>query len=189
MSTRCVAPVQELVPADWNQPNWYAIWTALVFGQKWQGLPPLLFAQAPGYLLAAVFWGVLNPALLVSGRHRHLLCWLVDFPRFIPCSHGFSVRPRGAMGVAIAFSATEIIFSSIAILDVWQQLWPAVSYRKIFPGIIIGLRVLWHFFGFVRAIVFGPQSVSAAAYLIFWYARNRKTLISARKAFVLPAWR
>jgi hypothetical protein len=91
----------------------------------------------------------------------------------------------GAMGVAIAFSATEISFHPLLF---WMYGIDRVDYRKIFPGIIIGsafMALLWY----CARHSLWAAAVSAAAYLIFWYARNRKTLISARKAFVLPAWR
>ncbi len=179
MSTRCVAPVQELVPADWNQPNWYAIWTALVFGQKWQGLSPLLFAQAPGYLLAAVFWGVLNPALLVSGRHRHLLCWLVGFSALYSLLTRLLSPARGAMGVAIAFSATEIIFHPL-LFWMYGSSCGRLDYKKIFSEIIMGLGFMGLFWFCARRSLW-LAIMCAAIYLVLWYMRNRKILVFCKQ--------
>ena len=174
-----------LVPAIVLFAGLAPLWAVLVFGQKWQGLSPLLLAQAPGYLLAAVFWGVLNPALLVSGRHRHVLVWLMGFTVFYAALTRVLSPAWGAMGVALAFSATEILFHPLLF---WIYGIGRVDYRKIFPEIILGsgfMGLLW----FCARRSLWAAAASAMVYLIFWYARNRKTLISARKDFEFSAWR
>ncbi|HSS99882.1 MAG TPA: oligosaccharide flippase family protein [Terriglobales bacterium] len=160
------------------------LWVPFIFGQKWRELPGLLLAQTPGYLLASVFWGVLNPALLVSRKHRNVLTWLAGF--FLV----YSVLTRclspawGAMGVAISFSATEII------LHPWLFFiygWKRLEYRSFFPEIVLGAiftTLLWVCIQRNQAAGF----LCATVYLILWLVRNRKILTVASRYFDFTCW-
>jgi O-antigen/teichoic acid export membrane protein len=163
------------------------VWTTLVFGQKWQGLSMLLLAQAPGYLLAAVFWGVLNPALLVSGRHRHLLFWLIGFSVFYALLTRLLTPAWGAIGVAIAFSTTEIVFHPLLFL-MYGRICGRIDYRKLFSEIITGVGFMGLFWFCARHSLW-LAIVCVVIYLVLWYARNWKILTSARNDFDFTGWR
>ena len=160
------------------------IWTSLVFSDKWHELPVLLLVQVPGYLLAAVCWGVLNPALLVSGKHRQVLLWLTGF--FILYS-GLTrlLSPTwGPMGVAMAFSSTEII------LHPWLFSIYGIKHLKygcFFPGMLLGAAfagILWVCARLDLRVGF----LCASFYLIVWCAHNRKILTSAMRNIDLLSW-
>ena len=112
-----------LVPAIVLFAGLAPVWTVLVFGQKWQGLPAVLLAQAPGYLLAAVFWGVLNPALLVSGRHRHVLSWLMGFTVLLRRADQIAESRMGGDGCGHCIFCHGNCFSPVAVLDLWGRSW------------------------------------------------------------------
>ncbi|HEY6181263.1 MAG TPA: hypothetical protein VIW67_03400 [Terriglobales bacterium] len=159
--------------------NWYAVWTSFIFGQKWQELSGLLFIQAPGYLLAAVFWGILNPALLVSGKHRQVLVWLMGFLVLYSALTRWLSPAWGAMGVAIAFSSTEILlhpwlFSMYGLKN--------LEYKRFLPEIIMGALftgLLWIFLQ--RSLWAG--FLCGVFYLVLWCIRNLKILILSAQRF------
>ncbi len=154
-------------------------WSSFIFGQKWQGLSGLLLAQAPGYLLASVFWGVLNPALLVSGKHRQVLIWLAGFFVLYAVLTRLLSPALGAMGVAIAFTSAEILFHPLLF---WVYGFKRLNCRRIFPEIIMSAV----FAGLIwicaqRSLLAGL--LCGTLYLIVWCARNWKTLDSASRDF------
>jgi O-antigen/teichoic acid export membrane protein len=182
MSANCLAPMAGL-EASLKEPNWYAIWSSFIFGQKWQGLSTLLLVQAPGYILAAVFWGVLNPALLVSGKHRQILVWLAGFFILYSVLTRWLSPSLGAMGVAIAFSSTEIIFHPWLFSMYGLK---RLEYRKFLPEIFVGAvftGMLW----FCAQHSLRAGFLCGTLYLIVWCVRHGKTLVAARKGFDFTA--
>ncbi len=163
-----------LVPAIVLFAGTAPLWTALVFGQKWQGLSALLLAQAPGYLLAAVFWGVLNPALLVSGGHRQILFWLMGFTVLYAMLTRLLSPGWGAMGVAIAFSATEIVFHPL-LFCMYSKAHGTLRYRGIFSEIGLGAGFLF-FLWFCAGHSLWSTMVCIAAYMACWCGRNYRLL-------------
>jgi len=161
------------------------IWTNFVFGQRWHGLSSLLLVQAPGYLLAAVFWGVLNPALLVSGKHHLVLLALGVFLIVYSALTRLLSPAWGAMGVAIAFSTTEILFQ---LLLFWMYGIKRLEYRKIFPEIILGavsIAILSMCAQHNLLVAF----LGLTVYLVLWRTRNWNALVSASKDFHVAPWR
>jgi len=160
------------------------VWTSFVFGQKWQGLSGLLLVQAPGYLLAAVFWGVLNPALLVSGKHRQVLLWLAGFLVLYSILTRLLSPILGAIGVVIAFSSTEILLHPLLF---FVYGWKRLEYRRLFPEIFLGA-------GFTGLLWISAQHSPSAgflcgmSYLTVWCVRNWKFIISASRDFDLINW-
>jgi O-antigen/teichoic acid export membrane protein len=165
-----------LVPAIVVFAGLSPIWTVVVFGQKWESLPGLLLAQAPGYLFAAVFWGVLNPALLVSGKHRQLLLWLIAFA-VVYTGLAWALIPRwGAVGVAVAFSAAEVWLHPL-LFWMYSVLHGRLNYKKIFAEISTGVGSLALLWFAARHSVVGA-GVVALLYLAFWFIRNASYLNS-----------
>jgi O-antigen/teichoic acid export membrane protein len=162
--------ISETLSRTWNEPSWYAIWTMLVFGQKWHQLSIVLLAQAPGYLLAAVFWGVLNPALLVAGKQRQVLLWLIGFTLLYSILTRLLSPMWGAMGAAIGFSISEVILMPL-LFWMYCSDHRKLAYGEIFPEIILGggslvlLALCAQHSQWVAVVV-------AGVYLIFWYGRN-----------------
>jgi O-antigen/teichoic acid export membrane protein len=160
------------------------IWSSLIFGQKWQGLSGLLLALAPGYLLAAVFWGVLNPALLISGKHRLVLIWLAGFLVLYAVLTRWLSPGLGAMGVAIAFTSVEILFHPLLF---WIYGLKHLEYRKFFPEIAIGaifMGVLW----ICAQHALWTGLLCSTSYLLVWCTRNGKILNSVCRGFDLVNW-
>lgn len=91
----------------------------------------------------------------------------------------------GAMGVAIAFSSTEIL------LHPWlfsMHGLKSLGYKKFLPEILVGAvftGLLW---------IFAQRNLWAGFlcgvfYLALWYRRNLKILVSARKDLYLDWYR
>jgi PST family polysaccharide transporter len=145
-------------------------WTPWIFGSKWQGLPELLFVLAPGYFFASVFWGILNPALLVSGKHRQVFLWLVAFA-VVYASLTWMLTPRyGAKGVVMAFSAVEFALYPV-LFYMYSKLHGPLPYRKVFGEMALGatfLAVLWTSArqGWIAAVLI------TFSYLVVWFVRN-----------------
>jgi O-antigen/teichoic acid export membrane protein len=173
-----------LVPIVAGFAGFSPLWTAFVFGQKWQGLSLLLLAQAPGYFMAAVFWGVLNPALLVSGKHRQVLCWLMAFAAFYSLLTRILTPAYGALGVAIAFSTAEVILNPVLFGMYGAE---RLEYQNVTFEIMIGLI-------FVGCLWISSQNnaraacICGAVYLGVWWTRNYRTIRSATQSFDLVGW-
>jgi O-antigen/teichoic acid export membrane protein len=168
-----------LVPAIVLFAGLGRIWTPLIFGTKWHGLSPLLLALAPGYLLASVFWGVLNPALLAAGRHRPLLLWLAGITTAYAALTWLLAPHYSAMGVAAAFSLSQIlllpplfwIFRPTCV-----QLRHTITFRELFIGAV-----------FLGVLAYAHGSAILAVIVIFmgwWYWRNRASLLEMRAALM-----
>jgi O-antigen/teichoic acid export membrane protein len=168
-----------LVPAIVLFAGLGRIWIPLTFGAKWHGLSPLLLALAPGYLLASVFWGVLNPALLASGRHRPLLLWLAGITITYAAFTWLLTPCFSAMGVAAAFSLSQVIFLPL-LFWIFRPTYIRLRYKITFRELSIGavfLAVLACARGVTDLLITG-------AFLGWWYWRNRASLQEMRMALV-----
>jgi O-antigen/teichoic acid export membrane protein len=146
------------------------LWVPLVFGVKWQLLPQLLLAQAPGYLLVAIFWGIINPALVVSGKHRLIFYYLAGSTT-VYALLTWGLTPRlGALGVAVAYSVNHIVCIPI-LLRIYASVHGRLRSKKVFTEIALGMvcvALLW---------AAASYNVAAAAgilvtYSAIWYLRN-----------------
>lgn len=159
-----------LVPAIAIFSGLSPLWVPWMFGTHWQLLPGLLLALAPGYFFASVFWGVLNPALLVSGKHRQVLLWLVGFTALYALL-AYALTPRwGALGVAIAFSVIEIGLHPLLFV-MYSRLHGRLPYQKVFLEMAVGaasMILLWELVQRDHTAAFFLLGI----YLLFWYVRN-----------------
>lgn len=167
-----------LVPAVVLFAGLAPLWVPVLFGASWRALPTLLLALAPGYALAAVFWGVLSPALQVSGRHRQLALWMVGFTLSYALLT-WALTPRwGALGSAAAFSVAEVLFYPL-LFCMYARLHGMFEYRAVGRELAAGAV-------FVAAIWISAQHrplaapILAALYLALWYARNARSLLALR---------
>jgi O-antigen/teichoic acid export membrane protein len=175
-----------LVPAIVLFAGLSPIWTAWVFGERWHGLSTVLLSQAPGYLLAAVFWGVLNPALLVSGKHRRLLYWLLAFTLIYGLLTRLLSPAWGAEGAAIAFSVTEIVLQPL-LFWMYEGTHGKLEYRAILRKLAVGagsVALIWYWSG--HGVWQG--SVAATAFLIAWCWWNFNLLESVRQEMSFARW-
>jgi O-antigen/teichoic acid export membrane protein len=168
-----------LVPAIVLFAGLGRIWTPLIFGAKWHGLSPLLLALAPGYLLASVFWGVLNPALLAAGRHRPLLLWLAGITLTYAALTGVLTPRYSAMGVAAAFSLSQMI-SLPPLFWIFRPTSIRLRHQITFRELIIGIV-------FLAALAFAHGAATpfiTGIFLAWWYWRNRPSLLKMKAALV-----
>ena len=168
-----------LVPAIVLFAGFAPLWAPLIFGAKWSGLPLLLLVLAPGYLFAAVFWGVLNPALMVSGKHRHLVLWLIAFTASYAFLTWKTTPSWPALGVAIAFSVVEITLHP-ALFWMYRNLYGPIPYKRVFTELALGaafLALLWPASSY-HALA---AALPACLYLGLCYLRNRNLLAGVRR--------
>jgi O-antigen/teichoic acid export membrane protein len=158
-------------------------WSRLAFGDRWNGLPAVLLAQAPGYMVASVFWGVLNPALTVSGKHRQVLLWLVGFS-IAYASLTWVLVPRwGALGVALAFSGVELLCLPL-LLRMYAQLYNGLRVKPALLEIAMAtMFMVLAWMGVQRSWFAGAPLL--AIYLLVWSIRNRRVLGSLPARFSL----
>ena len=175
-----------LVPAIVLFAGLSPIWTVLLFGEKWHGLPAVLLAQAPGYLLAAVFWGVLNPALLVSGKHRELLYWLLGFTAVYGLLTRLLSPGWGAVGAAVAFSISEIVLQPL-LLCMHGGSQSRVKYGDIVSKLTVGAGsagLIWFCSGHSPWL----GGVLGVGFLMVWCWWNFELLKSARQELGFARW-
>ncbi len=155
-------------------------WVPLLLGPAWRELPALLLALAPGYFLAAVFWGILSPALLVSGMHRQLTIWLAALAVTF-AALTWALTPRwGAMGTAAAFSVVEVGFHPF-LFRMYARIHGMFAYRAVATELAIAggfVGALW------AASRFHPTATAGLLFLYFalWCARNARAVLALRKA-------
>ena len=154
------------------------IWVPLVFGAKWQLLPQLLLALAPGYLLVSIFWGIINPALIVSGKHRYIFYYLAG-STVIYAQFTAVLTPRiGALGVAIAFSANNII-SIPVLLWMYAGVHGRLRFRKVLTEIATGMAFVALLWAAARYTIAGAGIV-LVVYSVLWYLRNSHAIRAVR---------
>ena len=145
-------------------------WVRLLLGPKWSGLSWILLAMAPGYSFAAVFWGVLNPALLVAEKHKAAAMFMVWFTGLYALLAMLLVPKFGAIGVASAFSLTHITLYPILIF------WCVRHYRglrisKPISEIMLGgLFMATGWLAWRQGFLYG--ALVSCLYLAIWYLRN-----------------
>ena len=168
-----------LVPAIVLFAGLGRIWTPLIFGTKWHGLSPLLLALAPGYLLASVFWGVLNPALLATGRHRPLLLWLAGITVTYSALTWLLTPRYSEMGVAAAFSLSQM-FLLPPLFWIFRPTCVRLLHKITFRELFIGAA----FLGALAYVRGAATLLVTGIFLGWWYRRNRTTLLEMRAALV-----
>jgi O-antigen/teichoic acid export membrane protein len=161
------------------------LWVPWIFGTKWQGLPPILLALAPGYLLASIFWGVLNPALLATGRHRPLLLWLAGIT-FTYAALTWLLTPRwSALGVAAAFSFSQALLLP-ALLRIFRPTCVRLRYNITFREISIAAAFLLALS--YTASKSAEETIAVIGiFLGWWYWRNRAAIDEIRET-LLNLW-
>jgi O-antigen/teichoic acid export membrane protein len=145
-------------------------WVPLVFGAKWQLLPELLLAQAPGYLLVAIFWGIINPALVVSGKHRYIFYYLAGSTTVYALLTAVLTPRLGALGVAVAYSANHIVCIPI-LLRMYAGVHGSLRLKKVFTEIAIGMASVGLLWVAARYSIAATAGV-LVAYSALWYLRN-----------------
>jgi O-antigen/teichoic acid export membrane protein len=151
-------------------------WVPLIFGVRWHLLPALLLTLAPGYFFVSVFWGILSPALLVSGKHRQMLLWLAGFLAAYGLLSWRLTRRWGALGVPAAFSAIEVLFHPL-LFWMYTRVHGRLRYNRISAEMAAGaisLALLWtatHYNSLAAVMV-------VTSYLTVWYLRNGQDLRS-----------
>ena len=163
-----------MVPAIALFAGFSPYWVPAVFGTKWRNLPPLLVALAPGYLLASVFWGVLNPALLAVGRHRSLFLWLACITSTYAGLTWWLTPHLAAMGVAVAFSLSQLLLLP-ALLWIFSRTGSRLHPGKTFRELILGSAFLYPLWILVQRSV-STAMVLTAGFLGWWLVRNRECL-------------
>jgi lipopolysaccharide exporter len=156
------------------------VFTPIIFGAKWDGLPLILLAQAPAYFAAAVFWGVLNPALLASGKHRQLLYAQLGMVATYAGASWLLTPRSGALGVALAFSVSQVGLQLVLIL----------MYRRNYGQLALGKPILEMLLGSVSMIgtwwlAHGELPLAVGllfSYLLFCGVRNRRRLYDLGQA-------
>jgi O-antigen/teichoic acid export membrane protein len=154
-------------------------WVPWIFGARWNLLPAVLLVLAPGYFFVSVFWGILNPALLVSGKHRQILLWLFGMTALY-ASLSLALTPRwGAVGLAVAFSAAEISFHPL-LFRLFRRTIGKFDYRKILAEVVLGTAFLITIWDLAarRSMITLP---AAGLYLGLWYWRNVEIVEKIRK--------
>lgn len=175
-----------LVPAIALFAGLSPAWVPWIFGVRWRQLPGLLLALAPGYFFVSVFWGILNPALLVSGRHRRLLLWLAGFTAAYGLLSWELTRRWGALGVPAAFSAVEILFHPL-LFWMYSAIHGRLRYYQVLTEIAAGsvfMGLMWRL-SRTSGMAAAPVVV---LYLVFWYWRHGSTVRSwaDRAGFITP---
>ncbi|HET9364026.1 MAG TPA: oligosaccharide flippase family protein [Candidatus Angelobacter sp.] len=152
------------------------LWVPLALGAKWNALPFLLLLLAPAYFLSSIFWGILNSAFVVSGRHRTIFAFLVCFLTiYAPVTWVLTLK-FGAVGAAAAFSITHILLYPALLIAYWRAV-GRLRLRKLglqlFTGIVC-TGLLWMGSQYAPWIAAG----GAIVYLTIWYLRNSEALNS-----------
>jgi O-antigen/teichoic acid export membrane protein len=150
------------------------VWTPLIFGAKWQLLPQILLGLAPGYLLVSIFWGIINPALVVSGKHRYIFYYLAGSTLVYALLTALLTPRLGALGVAVAFSANNLV-SVPVLLRIYASVHGKLRLRKVLTEITIGMVFVALLWAAARYSI-AATALLMLAYSTLWYMRNSHAL-------------
>lgn len=159
-----------LVPAVTLFAGLSPIWAPLLFGAKWPLLPVLVLAHAPAYLLAAVFWGIISSALVVSGKHRQVCLFLACFVMVYAALTILATAKLGAVGVPIAASATHVLLYPF-LFSLYQRSLGKLRYGKLAAEIVIGAVFAAGMWLCAQSQMWMAVPV-AGLYVAIWYLRH-----------------
>jgi O-antigen/teichoic acid export membrane protein len=150
-----------------------AVWVPVVFGPKWPNLPLLLLIMAPAQLVTAVFWGILNPAMIVAGKQRAIAGFLAVLTLVYAASTWLLTIWWGAYGVAVALSLSYVSLFPF-LFRLYRRTHGPLPLGRPLTEIVIAtgfMLALWFANGHV-----GPIGLLCAAYVAIWSFRNSDLL-------------
>jgi O-antigen/teichoic acid export membrane protein len=124
------------------------IWVPLVFGPQWTPMSEVILLQAPGYFLAAIFWGVLSSVLFVADKGRFVLAWLGSFGvAYAALSVVFIKAANSWLGVGAAWTicyliATPILVYGYANKRTAEMLWHLGGKIGLGSAMIVAVWIL-----------------------------------------------